>query len=380
VGTYRLFPSTSGPSAATSFSGAFGTSTSFKVTGTTWLTGYWWWVCATGGAPTAAQKFCLWQVSGSQAGTVVAGPSVTSGAPLAAGWNYVPLAVPAPLAKAVTYKAATAFSGPFPLTNSLFASGGAYASGITSGPLFAYSDGTASAPDPWANNQCAYQVTSTDPSVQFPNQSDSGYAGWLDLQVTDVAPAGATYRLWPNYPVPPIGINSQTTAYTLATQFSVSAAAALYKIWFYSPPGATVLPAQCGLWNVAGTSVVPGSVNSSPSWSGAAGSGWVSCSYASAGVALAPGVSYKAAVYYGGGAEWFVAQTGYWSGTGLGASGLTYGILSAPNEAGSSPGQSSYATGSWAYPSTDGGGETYYVDVEVAPAAASSGLLMAGIP
>ena len=113
--------------------------------------------------------------------------------------------------------------------------------------------------------------------------------------------------------------------------------------------------------------MVSGTDNTSPSWSGAAGSGWVSCAYS--GVTL-PAGDYKVAVFYGGGSQWYQATTGYWASGGAGASGITAGPVSAPGTSGAtSPGQATYNPGSWAYPQTysNGNGENYWVDVEVTP-------------
>ena len=112
--------------------------------------------------------------------------------------------------------------------------------------------------------------------------------------------------------------------------------------------------------------MVAGTVNTSPSWSGAAGSGWVACAYS--GVTL-PAGDYKVAVYYGGGSEWYQATTSYWGGGGIGASGITSGPVTAPGtSAATSPGQSTYNKGAWAYPlsyASVGNGENFWVDVEV---------------
>ena len=56
---------------------------------------------------------------------------------------------------------------------------------------------------------------------------------WMDLQVDTNPPAGASYRLWPNYPVLP-GVASDTVGYTLATEFQLSQSCTLDNIWFYS--------------------------------------------------------------------------------------------------------------------------------------------------
>ncbi|HEY1705593.1 MAG TPA: hypothetical protein VGG75_38395 [Trebonia sp.] len=384
--TYRLFPSTSGPSAATSFSGAYGTGTKFQVTaGGLWLAGFWWWVCATGSQSTAAQPFCLWQVTASAAGILLSpGVSVTSGT-LSAGWNYVPLATPVALTQGATYQAATAFSNAFPLTNSQYATGGAYAAGIVNGPLTAFSDGTGTNPDPYSNSQCAYQTSSTDPTVTFATDGDSGFNGWLDVQVTDQAPAGASYRIWPDYPDVLVGVSSDTTGYILATEFSVSAASALDRIWHYSPSGAASLPTRCSIWNVSTTTELSGAGNTSPAWllpggaSASAGGGWVYCDYTSAGVTLAAGTSYKVATYHASGSEWMAVTPDYWS-TGAGTSGITNGVISAPNSASASPGQGSYET-TWSYPSLFiTGGENYWVDAEVTPLTATAVLPVPPLP
>ena len=68
---------------------------------------------------------------------------------------------------------------------------------------------------------------------------------------------------------------SSAAGYTLATEFQLSQSCTLDNIWFYSASGATALPTRCAIWNVASQTVVTGTDNTSPSWSGAAGSGWV---------------------------------------------------------------------------------------------------------
>jgi hypothetical protein len=370
--TYRLWPSTNGPAAATNFTGPFGPGIKFTVTsGGLYLAGFWWWVCSTGGQSTSAQPFCLWQVYGSAAGILVPGTEVTSGT-LSAGWNYVAYTTPVPLSAGATYQAQTAFSGPFPLTDSEFASGGAYAAGIVSGPLTAFSDSTGSNPDPYGNSQCVYQPSSTDPTSVFAADADAGWNCWLDIQITTTAPSGATYRLWPSLPDNLTGVSSDVTGYILASEFSLTQASSLDKIWHYSPSGAASLPTRCALWNVSATTEVAGTDNSSPSWllpaggAASAGGGWVYCNYSSAGVSLSASVNYKVSTYHASGSEWMSVTGAYWS-TGPGSAGITNGIISAPDNAGGSPGQGSYQT-TWVYPGLTTGSENYWVDVEVTPA------------
>ena len=368
TGTYRLFASTNGPSTPVSYSGPFVCGVVMGVTaGGCWLDGYWWWVCPSGQS-TAAQKFALWCFYGSGGGSLVANSAVTSGALTAGQWNYVPLAAPLPLAMGATYVAATGFTGSFPDTNNQFGSGDPYSGGIVSGPLTAYSDTSGSNPSPLNTAQAVFSVAGTDPTGNMPIYGSSSSNFWMDVQVDTSPPSGTSYRLWPSYPTIPGHVNSDTTGYTLATEFQLSQSCTLGNIWFYSASGAGALPTRCAIWNVGSQSVVSGTDNTSPAWSGAAGSGWVSCVYS--GVTL-PAGDYKVAVFYGGGSEWYQATNGYWATGGLGANGITAGPVTAPGtSAATSPGQATYNYSSWAYPQTyssAGNGECYWVDVEVTP-------------
>ena len=252
MSTYRLFPSTDGPSSPVSYTGDFLAGVLFCVTGNYWFEGYWWWVCPTGQS-TSPQKFALWQVYGAAEGNVVPGSVVTSGSLTAGQWNYVPLPTPLQLSignvpgtGAAVYQAATGFSNSFPDTNSQFGSGDPYASGITSGPLFGYSDQGASAPCPSSAGafQGAFGVAGTDPSVNMPAQG-SRLLELLDRPPGQrPAPTGysGSYRLWPNYPtVFPTQATIDTQAQTIGTQFSLSEPCTLDNVWFYSPPFAAAL-------------------------------------------------------------------------------------------------------------------------------------------
>jgi hypothetical protein len=367
-GTYRLFPTTAGPSSPVSYSGPFEAGVVFGLTsGGCWLDGYWWWVCKSGQS-TSSQKFALWQTSNGQQGSVVPGSVVTSGALTAGQWNFVPLAAKLPLAIGATYVASTGFSNSFPDTNNQFGSGQPYAAGIVNGPLTAYSDASGSRPSPFKTAQGVFSVSSTDPTMSMPIYGSSSCNFWVDLQIDTNPPAGTSYRLWPGYPTISGGIDSDTTGYTLATEFTLSQSCTLDNIWFYSASGAGALPTRCAIWSVSSQSEVTGTDKTSPSWSGAAGSGWVASAYS--GVTL-PAGDYKVAVFYGGGSKWYQVGLGYWTSGGTGAAGITAGSLTAPGETGAtSPGQSTYHQGSWAYPNTyesSGGGENYWVDVEVTP-------------
>lgn len=367
-GTYRLFPKTSGPASPTSYSGPFVCGVVFSVTtGGCWLDGYWWWVCGSGQS-TSPQQFALWQAYDGSQGTLVPDSQVTSGNLTAGQWNFIPLAKPLPLAIGAVYVAATGFNGNFPDTGNQFGSGEPYGAGIVNGPLTAYSDSTGSLPSPFNTAQGVFSVASANPAATIPIFGSTSCNFWMDLQADTNPPTGASYRIWPSYPTIPGVLDSDTTGYTLAMEFNLSVPGALDNIWFYSASGATVLPTRCAIWDVSSQSEVAGTDNSSPKWSGSAGSGWVACSYS--GVTL-PAGDYKVAVYYGGGSRWYQTTTGYWAAGGVGGNGITVGPLTVPStSAATSPGQGTYQVGSWGYPQTyasSGNGENYWVDVEVTP-------------
>ncbi len=394
MATYRLFPSTNGPSSAVSYSGPFDAGVGFEVTsGGIWFEGYWWWVCPSG-QPTAAQTFALWQVYQGGSASIIGAATVTSGALTLGQWNYVPLPNPIMLSiggganfahadagGTAYYIACTAFTGGFPDTNGQYGSGGPYAAGITNGPLTAFSDPSGSLPGPFAQAQGVFSTSgSVTTGPPFAGSSASNF--WMDIQVSDIAPSGysGSYRIWPNLPIVPGGISNDTGQQTFGTEFWLSQSCALNNIWYWSPPGVTVQPSRCGIFSVATQTEVSGTDNSSPSWSGAAGSGWVSCSYS--GIVL-PAGKYKVCVYTGGGSKVYQEDVDYF-GSGPGTSNVVIGPITVPNVAngascisGSGPdkghtvtGNSTYQDGAWSYPDTfdsDDNGETRWVDVEVTP-------------
>ena len=376
---YRLFPTTSGPSRPNMEGSSSLAGVAFEVTtGGCWLDGYWWWVCNTG-QPTAAQKFALWSMYGGGVGSLVSGSVVTSGALTAGQWNYVPLPAPLPLAIGTQYVAATGFTGSFPITNGQYGSGGPYSAGITSGPLFAYSDGSGSAPAPYTA-QGTFGTQGSDPTVSVPTGGSGSSNFWMDVQVSSAAPSGysGSYRLWPNkFDASPTTGPDSPVNYVVATEVHLSTSCSLNAIWYYSPSGTSQLATECGVWDISTRKLVAGT--SSPTWSGAAGKGWVSCSFS--GVTLPPGM-YRVAVYNGAATpdEWSSNQLHYWD-VGVGKNGITNGPVSAPSLAEASdatiyqgsitePGQSVFAVGPPnAYPNlyVDKLAQNYWVDMEVTP-------------
>ena len=108
--TYRLYPSTNGPSSSAGDTSDYTMGLAFEVTSSGMqLNGYYWWV-ADGAQSTGAQKFALWEATGEHTGSVVSGSEVTSGT-LSLGWNYVALGSPVSLSQNQEYMAVTAVPG-----------------------------------------------------------------------------------------------------------------------------------------------------------------------------------------------------------------------------------------------------------------------------
>lgn len=392
--TWRLMDGLSGrpgngPAVATAFTGSYIAGAAIRVTGKSyWLDEYLWWVPATNGV-TAPQKFCLWQATGPAAGTLVPNSTVTSGTLTAGAWNPVSLTTPLLLPQGVGYVPATGLTAVspqgFPSTQAQFgASPDPYSAGITNGPLTAYSDpaGTAPLHTNWLP-QMPFTTAGSDPTLHFPSTGDVADNLWIDVLIGDVAPAGATSRLWPNMPSTLQSVSSDVTGYTLGTQFSLSQAGKLTKIWHYSPPTCAALPTRCGLWDITSQTEVAGSDNSAPTWllpgggTATAGAGWVYVDYSTANVVIPASTPTVTSTFHANGATWMAVTNNYWT-TGVGGSGLISGIMSAPNEAGSAHGQGCYHLNAWAFPGSDiGTGENYWVDAEFLPVASGSGLMMA---
>jgi hypothetical protein len=151
----------------------------------------------------------------------------------------------------------------------------------------------------------------------------------------------------------PNHLDSATEILTNGIKFSVSSPANLTGYWFYSFSGAGQLPARVALFDNTGT-LVPGTDDTSPSWSGAAGSGWVKYTFASP-PALSTGIQYTAAVSNSptSGNTWYSITAGSWSG------GITNGPLSCPDQA------DTFNDFSWGFPSGAFGNFNIWLDVEV---------------
>lgn len=200
----------------------------------------------------------------------------------------------------------------------------------------------------------------------FPASVNGSWYG-VDVQVTTAAPAGISLFSQVAPTGTAGGAGATTGSYGL--QFSVSSAAILEGLWFYSPSGSTAaLPSVIALFDTSGNLVVWGT----PSWSGAAGSGWIFASFA-APPTLKPSFNYVAAILQPfSSTAWNMTDSTYWS-SGAGASGITHGIVSAPNNATAVHGQGSTVTGAaLEFPNTSLAGANIWMDVQVTTAPAST--------
>ena len=162
-------------------------------------------------------------------------------------------------------------------------------------------------------------------------------------------------------------LQADPTAYTMGVQFAVSVSGAtLTGIWFYSAASAGALPSTIALYAVSGASLVH---SETPSWVGAAGSGWVRSAFSSP-PSLTASANYKACVFFNpAGQNWYSLTANYWS-SGAGSGGITNGPLSAVNNAGGDGGQDTFTqSASLAYPSASFNAGNYWMDPEVTTAA-----------
>lgn len=159
-----------------------------------------------------------------------------------------------------------------------------------------------------------------------------------------------------------VALTADTTTYTMGVQFQVSQAATITAVWWYSPPGAAVLPGSISLYAVSGRTLVH---SETATWSGAAGSGWVRAPFTAPPV-LTPGTAYKACINSPGGNSYGTIAH-YWD-TGAGQNGISNGPLSATNNAGGDGGQDTFDTAPPHYPLTSSNASNYLVDPEVTAA------------
>jgi hypothetical protein len=167
----------------------------FEVTSSgQYLYGFYLWRADT--STPASSTFALWTQTSAAAGTVIAATEVSGSGFTAGAWNYVPLATPYALSTGVVYKAVYGYSGGgFPETKTSFGTGGAYAAGIVSGPITAYSSPTGQGGTnqiPFTNAyQGSFDTATASASTDFPVSDDSQANFWIDILV---GPAAAPPR------------------------------------------------------------------------------------------------------------------------------------------------------------------------------------------
>lgn len=409
-----------GPATPAAYSGPFISGMAFTVTkGGCWFQGFWIWCCNSGQATTSV-KCALWNQTGLGTGTLVPNSTVQSPGLTAGAWTYAPLPTPLQLTIGAAYVMAVGINGPFPDTGNQFRAGDPYAAGITNGPLTFFSSITNDGHgNPWSiisgsnGANGAFSTAGSDPALVFPNTDDQGSNFWIDAQISDAPPTGYTgsYRLYPNMMGPdPFTAVDSSVNYVLATEIRLTAQSSLNRCWFYSFPGSAQLPTSVDIWSVdaGGTTGTRVAGNTSPTWSGAGGSGWVSCPLTGS----LPIGTYRLSVYNGAATPdgWSAKRLMYWTGSHVdgngqspaGVAGITAGPLYAPRSVDASicfsfnpatgnptePGQCSFATGPPnKFPnfyvgaqSLDGAlFQNYWVDLEATPFTTVIGTLTATV-
>jgi hypothetical protein len=401
------------PTSVTSYSGNYSAGIVFQVTqGGTYFEGYWWYV-PTGGDTSSSANFALWQINGTDQGTsipasIIAWPGVFT----AGQWNFIPCN-PIPLTPNIPYEAVISYgtSVGYPATQNQFGGSQPYAGGITNGPLSAYGSTTgAGSATTGTIPQSPYSNPSgIDPAYYLPTSNNNNAINWLDVQITTQVPPLTPERAWPNMPAPwpaatpessnqtlgmefslsapamlnriwhyaPYGdaagdytawkqstANTPTSAnagtYTFGMEFAVTQSCNIEKIWFFSAPGALSLPTAAAIYQYGNTTALE-QVNS-PTWSGAAGSGWVSCDLSGT-TAATVGNSYYVATF--GTGTWWSYNT-YWGPSG---SGVSSGPIAVPASSGSKNGQGVIFNGGSGinYPSSSWSPYNAWMDVTVTP-------------
>src|SRR5215472_4969595 len=175
-------------------------------------------------------------------------------------------------------------------------------------------------------------------------------------------------------PASPVGLTIDSSGYTMGVQFSSSQPGTITAIWFFSPPGAVSLPNQIGLFQVTGPGTGTLVASQAPSWSGAAGSGWVRAPFTTP-PAISAGSNYKACILDNAGSNFYGATANYWA-----TSGVTSGPLTAPNNAGGDGGQDTFTSPSpgLLYPATSFNASNYWVDLELTTTAAGPVMVPGG--
>lgn len=346
--TWSIFPSTNGPNTATAFAGSYVAGMMFEVTTPgLWFYGFRWW-CCNSGQDTSSKKCALWNPLSSTGGDGALIPNSTAftGTLTPGSWNQALLPAPIPIALGTPYLAAIAQNGSFPFTTGQFGSGQPFASGIVNGPLIAYSDSTHAATvnaSPYTLPQCSFTTAVNDPTLAMPSVGNSSFNSWVDVLISDQAPAGFTgpYELFPNKfnTSPTTGLDTNQP-FNLATEFDLAQRCLIGNLKWWSITGAASLPTSVGIWDIASQQLVAS--NTSPTWlnaltgaAGVAGGGKVKTVMPA--TVLPPG-KYRVSVFNanGGAASWSPREFGYFL-TGAGSAGITWGPVTSPAQGAAQP-------------------------------------------
>lgn len=171
------------------------------------------------------------------------------------------------------------------------------------------------------------------------------------------------YRIWPSTDGPATA-NADSESVNLGTEFYVTAQAWLTHLHYYRGT-TTPNPDNARVYRVdtesAGTVVAELTPTSS-------GTGWQTHALATP-VELTPNQRYRVVYHFpflGAGIPMYTATGSYWAGAGGGASGITNGILVAPNEAGATGAdQGSFVYGAVAFPINSFQAGNYWTDITV---------------
>lgn len=172
-----------------------------------------------------------------------------------------------------------------------------------------------------------------------------------------------TYRIWPSTTPSEASLINQSFGGVIGTEFEGSEALTVVRIWTFSGSGLNELPVAVGIYQVSNTTLVLS--DTSPSWSGAAGSGWISVNES---VNLSASTRYKVVIQTSGSGTGLNYFEVYFESGNPGGSDIVNGPLTCFTETDSTNGQCSYSTSAFpAYPSTDAGSNNYWIDIEVEP-------------
>lgn len=175
MATYRLWPATSGPGAATADTENYSLGVEFSVSSASEFTGWYWW------ARTAATiTVSLYEVTSATTGTLVNQVTgVTIAAPLGE-WKYIPVVLPTTLTIGTRYRAVvTSSTNNFYSSTANYWTSGAGSAGITNGILTGHN-----VSDTTGNDQGSFIIGA---SPAFPTSAFNGTNYWIDVEINDAA-------------------------------------------------------------------------------------------------------------------------------------------------------------------------------------------------